>query len=94
MVFVLAIACPILALRASRYTVPHEFSPRLAPPRRTAPAEGEVRIFDGHKLIVHYDKREYGAHERVPVPKGRRRDNNQVEPSRCAPGRSVGFCVR
>ena len=33
----------------------------------------QVRIFDGHKLVVHYAKCEYGTGERVPVQPGQHR---------------------
>ncbi|HEX7480982.1 MAG TPA: IS21 family transposase [Polyangiales bacterium] len=36
-------------------------------------ALGEVRIFDGHKLVMRYDKCEYGAGERVPAQPGQHR---------------------
>lgn len=42
----------------------------------------KVRLFDGHKLTAEYDKREYGAHERVrPLPGQHRRGLRQRDPS-------------
>lgn len=66
-----------LYLHTNRYPVADEQIGRWLDMHETTT---EVRIFDGHKLVVHYDKRQYGAHERVPVPKGLHRSGLRSKP--------------
>jgi hypothetical protein len=57
-------------LHTNRYPVPDVLIGRHLQVHET-PAK--VRIFDGHKLVVEYDKREFGANERVPALPGQHR---------------------
>jgi transposase len=58
-------------LHTNRYPVPDLLIGRRVEVHETAT---KVRIFDGHKLLVEHDKREYGAGERVmPLPGQHRR---------------------
>ena len=56
-----------VTLHTNRYPVPEALIDRHVQLHETA---AKVRVFDGHKLIIEHDKREYGSYTRVPVPSG------------------------
>jgi hypothetical protein len=57
-------------LHTNRYPAPDVFIGRHLQVHETL---RKVRLFDGHKLVVEYDKRAFGANERVPVLPGQHR---------------------
>ncbi len=57
-------------LHTNRYPVPDVLIGRHLQVHETA---RKVRVFDGHKLVVEYDKRAYGAYERVRPLQGQHR---------------------
>jgi hypothetical protein len=57
-------------LHTNRYPAPDRLLNRLV---QVHEAASKVRIFDGHKLVVEYDKLPYGANKRVPPLPGQHR---------------------
>src|SRR5690606_16561171 len=57
-------------LHTNRYPVSDTLINRHVQVHETA---RKVRIFDGHKLVVEHDKREFGANQRVPPLPGQHR---------------------
>jgi hypothetical protein len=66
-----------VTLHTNRYPVPETLIGRHVQLHETAT---KVRVFDGHKLIIEHDKREYGSHARVPVPPGLHRRGLRTKP--------------
>lgn len=57
-------------LHTNRYPVPDVLIGRHLQVHETS---GKVRVFDGHKMLVEYDKRPFGANARVPTLPGQHR---------------------
>jgi hypothetical protein len=66
-----------VTLHTNRYPVPDTLIDCNVQLHETA---NQVRIFDGHKLVIEHDKREYGSHTRVPVPAGLHRRGLRTKP--------------
>lgn len=67
-----------ISLHTNRYPVPDMLLGREVDVHETI---NRVRIFDGHKLVVEYDKREHGSSQRVPVPPGQHRRGLRTKPA-------------
>lgn len=66
-----------VTLHTNRYPVPDTLIDCNVQLHETA---NKVRVFDGHKLVIEHDKREYGSHTRVPVPDGLHRRGLRTKP--------------
>lgn len=66
-----------VSLHTNRYPVPDTLLGRHIQLHETAT---KVRVFDGHKLVVEHEKRQYGAGVRVPVIPGQHRRGLRTKP--------------
>ena len=67
-----------VTLHTNRYPVPEMLIDHHIQVHETAT---KVLVFNGHKLVVEHDKREYGSYTRVPVTPGMHRRGLRTKPS-------------